>query len=159
MGKAGAKLLIWIGIESGATDKHPLASLYDANGDELPESPVPLTHVAKGAYFDDSVTRPDTPVIAVVGEIYDDSSHTILSDDQGNTLECISQDPTTTVAVIPTRLVGEVVNIHRVTGVVEEDGVVGQVDDGQAIVGSVGTIGVEGVVKTSQSVVGTLEEC
>ena len=62
----------------GATNKHVQVRLFDADGTELGDSPVALSHTAGGLYQDDSVEMPASPIIAQY-KVYDDSGFTTPS--------------------------------------------------------------------------------
>ena len=77
--KAGEKIPLHLVLESRDTTKFVRATIRNEAGVEIGASPVAVAHLADGAYFDDSVSMPDTPNIMVRYEIYDDAFFTTPS--------------------------------------------------------------------------------
>jgi hypothetical protein len=71
----------------GATSKFPLAVLRDGLGNELPESPIGLSHIGDGLYADDSVDMPDTPEVTATYVVYNDAGFTDESDEHQQSLD------------------------------------------------------------------------
>lgn len=76
MPKYGQPILLNVQLDDGATDKFVRATLRDADGNTLPESPVQLSHVANGLYTDESVSMPDTQQVTAQYEVFLDSGFT-----------------------------------------------------------------------------------
>lgn len=93
----GTPLPLNIVIEDGATDKFPLAHVFDQNDVEIAGSPFNLTHVAFGYYRDNTyVTVNNDKRLTAIYKIYEDAGHTELG------IYLQAEDVFDIVPVIPT---------------------------------------------------------
>lgn len=97
----GAAIQLNLQLFDGATDKYARAYLKDADGVDLPESPVDLTHAGNGLYSDDSVMMPDTAQVTATYRVFTDAGYSTPSADHSDALDIFEK----TTALTPTATV------------------------------------------------------
>jgi len=76
----GDKLVLTLMLFDGATDKYVKARVFDADGIELPSSPVTLTHFDDGLYTNDDLFMPNSSYVTAAFIIFDDALLTTESE-------------------------------------------------------------------------------
>ena len=146
--KAGEPIYLNLQMGSGETGKYPQAILKEADGTELPQSPVDLDDVGDGLYTSSEVSMPSYPIVIASYKVYVDAGHSELSDDY-DAINVYVLD-TQNVPSFEDELVGVLIDEQAITGYIEdEDTFFGMCQDDDAV---------EGLYIPDDTIIGTFND-
>jgi len=159
----GETLHLTLQLFDGAFDMFVRASLFDSLGNELPFSPVTLTHVELGLYTNDTLKMPFTPEVRVVYEVFSDPGYTIHSQihcDAVDTFELQTLDLASDLdgTIETSETAGTVDGSPTLDGSIFGDIVIpGSIDDDVTLIGSIQDDEVASTVIGDEETTGSVE--